>query len=107
MDVPEFQLVDRDAVSGLPQGVGKMHGQALAIKRFDRTPEGVVHIEDFAQIFGVFPDHKYDKGNYRMIGRVLGSKPARPTWRNSSGVQSSARLSAMATCTERLRTEVP
>jgi serine/threonine-protein kinase HipA len=31
-----------------------------------------VHIEAFAQVFGVFPDHKYDKGNYRMIGRVLG-----------------------------------
>lgn len=72
MNVPEIQLVDLDAVSGLPQGVGELHGQALAIKRFDRTPEGAVHIEDFAQVFGVFPDHKHDKGNYRMIGRVLG-----------------------------------
>ena len=72
MDVPEIQLVDLNAVSGLPQGVGELHGQALAIKRFDRTPEGPVHIEDFAQVFGVLPDHKYDKGNYRMIGRVLG-----------------------------------
>ena len=72
MDVPEIQLVDLDAVSGLPQGVGELRGQALAIKRFDRTPDGPVHVEDFAQVFGVFPDHKYDKGNYRMIGRVLG-----------------------------------
>ena len=72
MDVPEIQLVDLDAVSGLPQGVGELHGKALAIKRFDRTLEGLVHIEDFAQVFGVLPDHKYDRGNYRMIGRVLG-----------------------------------
>ncbi|MBY3246696.1 type II toxin-antitoxin system HipA family toxin [Rhizobium laguerreae] len=72
MNVPEIQLVDLDAVSGLPQGIGELQGQALAIRRFDRTPDGPVHIEDFAQVFGVFPDHKYDKGNYRMIGRVLG-----------------------------------
>lgn len=52
--------------------MGELRGQALAIKRFDRTPDGPVHIEDFAQVFGVLPDHKYDKGNYRMIGRVLG-----------------------------------
>ena len=72
MDVPEMQLVGLDAISGLPQGVGELNGQALAIKRFDRTSDGSVHIEDFAQVFGVFPDHKYDKGNYRMIARVLG-----------------------------------
>ncbi|MBY3179474.1 type II toxin-antitoxin system HipA family toxin [Rhizobium leguminosarum] len=72
MNVPEIQLVDLDAVSGLPEGIGELQGQALAIRRFDRTPDGPVHIEDFAQVFGVFPDHKYDKGNYRMIGRVLG-----------------------------------
>ncbi|TCU15639.1 serine/threonine-protein kinase HipA [Rhizobium azibense] len=72
MDVPEIQLVDLDAVGGLPQGVGELRGSALVIKRFDRTPDGPVHIEDFAQIFGVFPDDKYSKGNYRMIGRILG-----------------------------------
>lgn len=72
MDVPEIQLVDIDTVSGLPQGLGELQGQALAISRFDRTANGLVHIEDFAQVFGVFPDHKYDKGNYRSIARVLG-----------------------------------
>jgi serine/threonine-protein kinase HipA len=72
MNVPEIQLVDLDAVSGLPQGIGELQGQALAISRFDRMPDGPVHIEDFAQLFGVFPDHKYDKGNYRMIGHMLG-----------------------------------
>jgi serine/threonine-protein kinase HipA len=72
MDVPDMQLVDLDAVNGLPQGVGELRGQAMAIKRFDRTADGPVHIEDFAQVFGVLPDHKYDKGNYKMIGRVLG-----------------------------------
>jgi serine/threonine-protein kinase HipA len=72
MDVPEIQLVGLDAVDGLPEGVGELRGQAMAIERFDRTVDGPVHIEDFAQVFGVLPDLKYDKGNYKMIGRVLG-----------------------------------
>jgi serine/threonine-protein kinase HipA len=72
MNVPEIQLVDLDAVSGLPHGLGELQGQALAIRRFDRTAEGPVHIEDFAQVFGVKPNDKYSKGNYRSIARVLG-----------------------------------
>jgi serine/threonine-protein kinase HipA len=72
MNVPEIQLFDLDAVSGLPQGLGELQGQSLAIRRFDRTAEGPVHIEDFAQVFGVKPDDKYSKGNYRSIARVLG-----------------------------------
>jgi serine/threonine-protein kinase HipA len=72
MDVPELNLVDLDAIAGLPQGIGELNGQALAIKRFDRGDEGPVHMEDFAQVFGVFPEHKYDAANYRGIATVLG-----------------------------------
>lgn len=72
MDVPEIQLLDLDAVEGLPEGIGELSGQALAVRRFDRTADGPVHIEDFAQVFGVFPDDKYRKANYRTIGTVLG-----------------------------------
>jgi serine/threonine-protein kinase HipA len=72
MDVPEIQLLDLDAVDGLPEGIGELSGQALAVRRFDRTSDGPLHIEDFAQVFGVFPDDKYRKANYRTIGTVLG-----------------------------------
>lgn len=72
MDVPDIQLLDLEAISGLPEGIGELSGQALAVRRFDRSPEGPVHIEDFAQIFRVFPDDKYKHANYRSIGRVLG-----------------------------------
>jgi serine/threonine-protein kinase HipA len=72
MDVPEVQLIDTDAIEGLPEGIGKLSGPALAVKRFDRTEEGPVHIEDFAQVFGVFPDDKYQKASYRLIAGVLG-----------------------------------
>ncbi|TCQ04268.1 hypothetical protein C8J34_10966 [Rhizobium sp. PP-F2F-G36] len=44
----------------------------MAIRRFDRTVEGPVHIEDLARVFGVNPDDKYSKGNCRSIARVLG-----------------------------------
>ena len=72
MDVPELQLIDVDAIKGLPEGIGELKGQALAVKRFDRTAKGPVHMEDFAQVFGVAPDEKYSHANYRGIARVLG-----------------------------------
>ena len=72
MDIPEMQLLDLDAIGGLPEGVGELKGQALAVRRFDRTAEGPIHVEDFAQVFGVFPTEKYSRANYRMIAAVLG-----------------------------------
>jgi serine/threonine-protein kinase HipA len=72
MDVPELQLLDLDAIDGLPDGIGELKGQVLAIKRFDRSENGAVHMEDFAQVFGVFPDDKYKHANYRNIAGILG-----------------------------------
>jgi len=72
MDVPEVQLVDIDSIEGLPEGIGRLDGPALAVRRFDRTAAGPVHMEDFAQVFGVFPDDKYEKASYRLIAGVLG-----------------------------------
>jgi HipA-like protein len=59
MDVPIINLIDLGAISGIPEGIGELKGQALAISRFDRTSDGPVHTEDFAQVFGIFPDDKY------------------------------------------------
>ncbi len=72
MDVPDLQLLDVDAIKGLPEGIGELKGQALAVKRFDRTGESPVHMEDFAQVFGVLPEEKYSHANYRGIALVLG-----------------------------------
>jgi len=72
MDIPEVQLHDLDAVKGLPENIGDLRGQAMAVKRFDRSDQGSIHIEDFAQVFGAYPEEKYEKGSYRTIGRVLG-----------------------------------
>jgi serine/threonine-protein kinase HipA len=72
MDVPDIQLIDVDAIKRLPDGIGEIKGQALAVKRFDRTPDGPVHMEDFAQVFGVAPDEKYEHVKYKGIAGVLG-----------------------------------
>jgi serine/threonine-protein kinase HipA len=72
MDVPELQLLDLDAINGLPDGIGELKGQVLAVKRFDRSADGAVHMEDFAQVFSVFPDDKYIRANYRNIAGILG-----------------------------------
>lgn len=71
MDVPEIRLLELGEIGNIPEGIGELRGKALAIKRFDRTENGPVHIEDFAQVFGVFPDNKYKKRNYRSIAEVL------------------------------------
>jgi len=74
MDVPEIALVELDAITGIPEGIGDLNGPALAVKRFDRTEDGPVHTEDFAQVFGVFPDDKYKRASYANIARVLGTE---------------------------------
>ena len=75
MDVPAMRLVNVDAIRNLPDGIGTLKGQALAIERFDRLPGGgAVHMEDFAQIFGVYPEAKYENASARSIGRVIGTE---------------------------------
>jgi serine/threonine-protein kinase HipA len=72
MDVRDLQLLELDAIKGLPDGIGELRGQAMAIKRFDRSEKGPIHIEDFAQIFSIYPEGKYDHATYRRIAGVLG-----------------------------------
>lgn len=72
MDVPDVKLVPLGEIEGLPEGIGKLGEEAYAIRRFDRKKTGErVHIEDFAQVFGVYPDEKYQRGSYRNIAKVL------------------------------------
>ncbi len=72
IDVPEVRLVDLSAVAGLPD-LGVLSGnQALAIKRFDRGDKGKrIHIEDFAQVYGLFPDAKHGKVSYANIVNMV------------------------------------
>jgi serine/threonine-protein kinase HipA len=72
IDVPDIQLLGLDQIAGLPDGIGRLEGAAYAIRRFDRTADGDrVHMEDFAQVFGVYPADKYRQASYRAIAKVL------------------------------------
>ena len=75
MDVPATELVALDSIGNLPAGIAALKGQALAIARFDRRPDGTaIHAEDFAQVFGVYPEEKYRRAGYRNIARVVGAE---------------------------------
>ncbi|MDG1120839.1 MAG: HipA domain-containing protein [Glaciecola sp.] len=77
MDVPETQLLPINQIANIPNGIGKFgdsfnNAQAFVIKRFDRAEGQAVHIEDFAQVFGVYPEDKYKKASMRNIAQVIG-----------------------------------
>ena len=75
MDVPAVELVDIDAIENLPEGVGTLGSIALAIERFDRLSDGsLVHVEDFAQIFQVYPRDKYKKASMVNIANVIATE---------------------------------
>ena len=70
--VPDTALVPINEISGLPSGINVVGSHAYAIKRFDRATNNTrVHIEDFAQVFGVYPERKYDRASYRNIAEVI------------------------------------
>jgi serine/threonine-protein kinase HipA len=72
LDVPEVRLIATQDIAGLPQDLPEAFGQSLAVRRFDRPGPGKrIHIEDFAQVFGVYPENKYKKASYGSIARVL------------------------------------
>lgn len=75
IDVPPNRLVDVAAIGGLPDEAARLAGKALAVERFDRAPEGRrIHMEDFAQVFGRFPNDKYEGVSYANIAAVLSAE---------------------------------
>lgn len=72
IEVPPMELVDMSDIRGLPADAGTMEGKALAVRRFDRSTRGEsIHMEDFAQVFGVYPEDKYHRHSYANIASVL------------------------------------
>lgn len=72
LKVPEIRLVPLSEIEGLPD-FGKLCGtQALAVRRFDRTEGGLrIHIEDFAQVYGILPDNKYEGVSFQNIAGMV------------------------------------
>jgi serine/threonine-protein kinase HipA len=74
--VPKRKLIPVSAITGFPPDLTIPAGNALAIERFDRAPNGGrIHMENFAQIFRVqtYPDQnaKYQNGNFSRIGKLI------------------------------------
>lgn len=75
ISVPAIDLVDVGTIGNLPTGIDKLGGKAFIIERFDRTQDKqAIHIEDFAQVFGVFAEDKYKKASSANIARVIATE---------------------------------
>ncbi len=72
IEVPRTELIEIRDIRGLPKDAITMEGKALAVQRFDRGTAGEhIHMEDFAQVFGLYPDDKYRHRSYANIAAVL------------------------------------
>jgi len=75
IDVPAIDLIDVSTIRNLPAGIDRVGSKAFIIERFDRTDDGhSIHIEDFAQVFGVHPQDKYEKASYRNLAQVIAAE---------------------------------
>lgn len=75
INVPSIGLIDVRSIGNLPDGIEKIGQQAFVIERFDRDEDGTItHIEDFAQVFSVYPEDKYKKASYRNLVSVIASE---------------------------------
>jgi serine/threonine-protein kinase HipA len=69
--IPDIELVSRDALFGLPDIPLPAESLAYAIRRFDRSPQGRIHSEDFAQVFDLYAHEEYGRHNYEQIAAAL------------------------------------
>lgn len=70
IDVPDHRLVKGEFLHGLPDGQIERSDISYAVRRFDRTPEGRVHQEDFTQILDLIPAQK-NRGSQNWVGEVI------------------------------------
>jgi len=74
VEIPEVKLVkltDLDLGGMTGFSIPQHEAWAYAIKRYDRSPAGPIHAEDFAQIFDVYAEEEYRAANYDSIARLI------------------------------------
>jgi serine/threonine-protein kinase HipA len=79
IDVPEFGLIPVRMIGNLPAEFAEDKTNAYFVRRFDRGPDGErIHAEDFNQIYGQYPEKKYEEHGYtgmaKDIWALLGEK---------------------------------
>lgn len=72
IEVPKTALIPLEHISGIPIDIKRFGTHAFAIKRFDCNDDGsATQMEDFAQVFGVYPEKKYRAASFRNIAEVI------------------------------------
>jgi serine/threonine-protein kinase HipA len=73
MDTPRVELSPAGSVSELPSGFVQPDDLLYLTERYDRSPTGRVHVEDFAQVADVDPREKYGEfgATYDSMGTVV------------------------------------
>ena len=71
VDIPEIALISLDSLDNLPAIQLPDEELAYAIRRFDRSAQGRIHTEDFAQVFEIFAHDKYRRTNYEQVAGAL------------------------------------
>jgi serine/threonine-protein kinase HipA len=81
--VPETRLVPLSEIQNLPE-MGILAGRrALAVKRFDRGQKGKrIHTEDFAQVYNIRPEKKYDGVSYDNLAGMVWTLTGEPGLRD-------------------------
>jgi serine/threonine-protein kinase HipA len=80
INVPEIGLLPLREIEGIPESWQQLKGNAYYIRRFDRERTGRrIHIEDFNQVYGQFPEAKYRNYSYTNMATDI--------WRLLSGAQ--------------------
>lgn len=71
IEVPEFKMIPSNHIRGLPKDIINPEENVFAIKRFDRAHAHRVHIEDFAQVYNLYPHLKYQKVSYSNMAKMI------------------------------------
>ena len=73
LDVPRHELVPVRSIAGLDPRFFDLGENVFVIERYDRLPDGArIHQEDFAQVRGILPEHKYAGASYEGLARFVG-----------------------------------
>ncbi|MEZ4308345.1 MAG: HipA domain-containing protein [Polyangiaceae bacterium] len=79
LDVPEVHLVSAAELENIDASLFARDEPAYLIRRFDRGPGGQrIHIEDMAQVLGLYSDDKYSRYHYLTIARVVRATAGEP-----------------------------
>lgn len=71
VEVPEVRVVPTASIVGLPEAFPRVDDAVYLIRRFDRSPAGRVHTEDFGQILDTPPGPSQFASSYEAIAAVL------------------------------------